>query len=122
MIYLNIRKYLEAFGLFLILIVLSSIIIASLSYFNVISSKLTDIIEIICLILATLISSIYLGKKSSQKGYLEGLKFSIIITLFLLLFNIGFTQSFNLIHIFFYLIIFIIPIIGAIVGINKKRG
>lgn len=121
MIYLNIRKYLESFILFLISILTSSIITTILSYFNIINSKTSNIIEIVLFIVSIIISSIYLGKKSDQKGYLEGLKLGIIIILFLALFNLGFVQNFGIAQIFFYLMAIVVPIVGAIIGINSKK-
>lgn len=62
-----------------------------------------------------------IGRKSSKKGYLEGLKLGGIIILSLLLINLLFIRTFSLSILMYYLIILASSIIGSMIGINIKR-
>lgn len=120
---MNIFKYLKSFGLILLSILLFSILIGTLSYFNILGTKSIKIFEIIAIIIATLIGSTYLGKNSKQKGFLEGIKIGFVMIIFSLICTIlVFKQEFNLIAFFFYVIILISAILGSILGINKKSS
>lgn len=120
---MNIIKYLKSFGLILFSIFLFSILIATLNYFNILGSKSIEIFKIISIIISMLIGSIYLGKNSNQKGFLEGIKMGIIMIIFLFIFNfLAFDQSFDISNIFFYIIILMSSILGSILGINKKSS
>lgn len=102
-----------------ILVVL--LVITFLSIINFTSSKSTSILELISIILCLFVNSFLLGKKTSNKGYLEGLKlgFSISIT-YLLLSILVFNYNLNFKSILFYILIVIISMFGSMIGINKR--
>lgn len=115
-------KYLKAFlitiGIFLLITLISS----TLSYFNIINDTFNNILKIISIIGGTFIGGIYIGLKSENKGYLEGIKIGGIILLFMIsLSYLGFDNNFNIMNIIYYLVLFIISIVGSIIGINKKK-
>ena len=59
---------------------------------------------------------------SNQKGWLEGLKLSLIIIVILMLFNyLGLGNKFAIKNLIYYLILMISAIFGSMVGINKKQ-
>lgn len=119
--------YLKKYGLHLVYtitsIILSLLLITTLNYFNIISSTFYNILKIIILLLNIFISNFILGKKAISKGYLEGLKSSIIIILLLLVFSFLLNLSLHPKIIIYYLIIIGTSILGSMIGINqKKRG
>lgn len=119
-------NYLKKYGIRLAYtlasIFLSILLLTTLYQFDLISEKVFSIVKIIILLICLFINSFLLGKTAENKGYLEGVKFSIIIiTLFILLtfiFNLAFSSR----MILYYLIIFLTIILGSILGINKKRS
>ena len=115
-------KYLKAFIFELILLISFSLITTILYYFNITSNSINNILNILIFIIIFILSGIYIGKHSTKKFYLEGLKIAgINIILFILLtiiFKLGFTYK----NIIYYLIIIIITVFGSILGsLLKKR-
>ena len=62
-----------------------------------------------------------MGKNSPNKGYLYGLRLSLIIIILLLILGIIF-NNLNLSRIIYYLIITFTITFGAMLGINKKTN
>jgi len=114
-------KYIKSLGLFFIIILFLNIIISFFIYFEIINLNLTKIMMIISLIISGLISGIYLGLNSNCKGYLEGIKLSLIILIIFTFFNL-ILRNFNCLTILYYLIIILIISIGSMIGINKKKS
>lgn len=119
-------KYLKNLGIsFLYIlgtILALTFITTLLSYFNILSDKVTSIIKIIIPIISMLIGSFYIGKNSLKKGFLEGLKLGSIFSIFLIIFNyLGLNNSFKVKHLLFYIILIISSILGSMIGINKKK-
>ncbi len=65
------------------------------------------------------LGGIYIGKKTEAKGYINGLKLSIIMVIITFILNILF-NNFKLIKIVYYLLTTICITFGSMVGINKK--
>ena len=117
-------NYLKKIGITLIIILsiilALTLIITILYYFNLIGDKTLCIFEIIIPILSLFYGGLHIGKKSKKKGYMEGLKLGIIISLFLIIFNfLAFSNSFKLKYLLFYTILNISSILGSMIGINK---
>lgn len=114
-------KYLKTIMVFFSLLFITTIINTIFYYFNITSSSANNIIKIIIFIIVFIITGIYIGKNSSKKGWLEGLKISgIIIGIFLLL-SLIFKYNFNIIQILYYLICTLMIVLGSIIGINFKK-
>lgn len=119
-------KYLKKLG-FSFIYILSTLLIITfiitfLNYFNIISDKIISIFNILIPILSLLIGGFYIGEKSNNKGYLEGLKLGSIFSIFLIIFNfLAFNNSFKLKYLLFYLILIISCIFGSMIGINKRK-
>lgn len=113
-------KYLKIFSFTILSMFFLHIIPITLNYFCVISNKIANIFYIVIIFITCLLSGIVIGKKANNKGYLEGLKIGGMISVFFLLLSFIFKSNFTLIKIFFYLLIIVIPMIGSIIGINKK--
>lgn len=120
-------KYLKNLGMSFLYIIIPILIltflITILSYFNIINDKIVSIFKILIPIISVLIGSIYMGKHSKKKGFLEGLKLGIIFSLFLVILNIlVFNNFFKLKYLLFYIIIIITSILGSMIGINRKKS
>lgn len=116
-------KYLKTILYILGSILLLAIIIGSLSYFNIINNSSSNVLEIIAINLSLFIGGVFLGRNSSSKGYLEGIKIGVVALGVLLLLNlVVFNNSFFPVSILFYLLILISPVAGSILGINKKSN
>lgn len=113
------KKYLISYIYLISIIILSTIILSLINYFTNYSSI---IIKIFIPIIATFISSIILGKKTTTKAYLEGLKFTSIYLIIMLITNyLILNNSFNIKSLIFYTLILFTGIIGSMLGINLKR-
>ena len=116
-------KYLKSLLYILISLIISSLIIALFSYFNILVSSAIKYFKLILVILSFMIGGLYIGKKSGSKGYIEGLKVSAISILIILLLNLlGFNYFFSINLLILYIIIIISTTLGSIIGINKKRN
>ena len=115
-------KYLKSLIYIFISIIISSLLITILNYFSIIKSPIISILELLSIIISIFIGSLYLGKKSTSKGYIEGLKIGgIVLIILFMLNNVGFNNKIGLNSFIFYTIILIASIFGSILGINKKK-
>lgn len=98
-----------------------TLIITLLNYVDLFGTKLTNVFKIIIPLFSILIGSILIGKKSINKGWLAGLKFSIIYLFITFLLNyLGFDKEYKLIDLISILLVIITSILGSIIGINRK--
>lgn len=67
------------------------------------------------------VGGIIAGKKTSKKGYLEGLKLGGITAAILFLLNIIFTRHIDLYVVLYYIVIVTSSLIGSMVGINLRH-
>ena len=113
-------KYLKYLLYIIIPIVVGIIIITILNYLGLFNSGIVRVLKIILILVSVFISSCLLGKKSKNKGYLEGLKLGglFIIILFIINIIIG---KFRLPILIYYSIIMITSILGSMIGINLKK-
>ena len=119
-------KYLKNFGFSLLYMILTVLIttgiIATLSYFNLISDKVVSIFKIIIPILGFLIGGFNIGKKSNKKGFIEGLKLGLLFIIIIIVFNyLAFDFSFKFKYLLFYLILIISSTLGSMIGISRKK-
>ena len=114
-------KYLKSFAYILVSIVLLSILIGTLSYFNIIGNGAIKIFELIAIIISMLIGGIYLGKNSNKKGFLEGIKIGLAMIVILFIFGyLAFSKGISISSLIFYAIVLVSSVLGSIFGINKK--
>ncbi len=122
----DILIYIKNLGISIIRTIISIIsftfFITILSYFNILNDKICSIFKILIPVISLFIGGFYMGKKSRNKGYLEGLKFGLIFCLLLIIFNlIVFGFTFEIKYILFYIIIIISSTLGSMIGINKAK-
>lgn len=120
-------KYAKNLGFSLLFIIGSLLILTLLltffNYFNLFSNGLVSTFKIIIPIISLFAGGFFIGKKSSKKGWLEGLKLSLIFTIILILFNLlGLENKLELKNILYYLIIIISCMFGGMLGINKNNS
>lgn len=101
-------------------ILILNLIITILSYFNIFSCNMTIYLKFITGIIAFIIGGYKIGQKSSKKGYLEGIKLSLIGILLMIIISIIF-KGFKYRSIIYYLVLIVSSIIGSMIGINKKN-
>ena len=119
-------KYLKNLGIAFIYIIgfvlVLTFLTTLLSYFNIMSDKVTSIIKIIIPIISVFIGGFYIGKRSLKKGFLEGLKLGCIYSIILIIFNyLALDNSFKFKYLLFYTILIISSILGSMIGINRKK-
>ena len=113
-------KYLINLIKLIIVIIISTLIFGTLSYFNIISDKISSIFIIVLSLVSIFYLSYNMGIKKEKNGYIEGIIFGMIIFIFFLLINIIFRKSITKMKIIYYFIIILISTCGSILGINKK--
>ncbi len=116
---------LKKYGLrmfYTILAILGSLlVINTFYYFNIINENLYKVFKLILITINILISSFILGKQAENKGYLEGIKLSLLIIPIMIILTLIFNQPFKIKIFIYYLIIFITAVLGSMIGINKKK-
>ena len=102
-------------------ILILTLLITILNYFNLFSEGLVNVFKIIIPIISLFVGGFLMGKSSNEKGWIEGLKFSLIFIILLILFNLmGLGSSLEFKNLLYYVIIIISSIFGGILGINKN--
>lgn len=118
----ELKKIGIALGISLATLLLTTLFISTLYYFNILGNKVFTVIELIVPLLSFLIGGIIVGRNSKSKGWLEGLKLGLILSiLFLLISFLGFEIKFEIGNIIYYLIIVIITTFGSMIGINYQK-
>lgn len=116
--------YLKKYGLRFIYtlgeILIAMLFITLFYYYNLIPDYVFKFLKLFVVLITIFINSFILGKSSEKKGYLEGLKFGLIIITFILIPTIVMLK-FQIKLLIFYLIILSTTTLGGTVGINKKR-
>ena len=104
MIYLKYLKSIGFYTLFLILI----IFICSLLNLIGVNSTITNLILFIFNVVLFLIYGFKTGNKSKEKGYLEGIKISLLLLIILFIINIITTRNIFSISTFIYYLILLL--------------
>ncbi len=117
----NIKNYLIAIGYFLLVVAVFAIILTIFNYYDIVTNKLFKVIKVLIPSLALFIGGYKVGNNANKKGYIEGIKLSLIVIILLFMFSyLGFNASFNISLILYYIILIISSMLGAMIGINKK--
>ena len=115
----NIKKYGVSFLIFISIILVFTFFLSIFYYFGVLSYKTISIIKMIILLLSFFGGGFFMSVSDTKKGWLEGFKFAIMVSIFLLLFQLlGIDKSFHIKDMIFYIILFITSIFGGMVGIH----
>ena len=115
-------NYLKNIAYTFIILIVSTIIITILNYFGILNGNILKLILNIIIILSLFIGGYLTGTKSSKKGYLEGIKFGIVIIALILLLNLLiFKNKFSLISFLYYPSLLITSTLGSMLGIQKRK-
>lgn len=119
-------NYLKNLGISLLyiigIIVFGTFLISLLNYINFLGGKILSIFKILIPIIALFIGGFLIGKKSCKKGWLEGLKLSLIFLIILVIFNyLALNNGFEAKNLIYYLILIISTCFGSMIGINRKK-
>lgn len=90
-----------------------------LEYIGWIGNNTFKVMSILICTLGFMISGVVFGKRSSKRGWLEGVKLSFIEILILILINLSINTT-NIKNVIIYSIIFIATTLGSIIGVNKN--
>ena len=113
-------KYIKRLSYSIIFVLIGVFILTIFNYYNITSDRTFSFLELITLLVVILIQSFYLGKKANNKGYLEGIKFGLIIIFSFLLYTLN-NSSFHIFLLLYYFMILAVSILGSIIGINVKK-
>lgn len=114
------RKVFKPIVLTITFIVIAVFITTLLNYFNILNYKLTIYLKFITSIISFFIGGLMIGYKSKKKGWLEGIKFSLIIISFMIIITL-LLNEFEYKSLIFYNILLISSIIGSMFGITKNK-
>jgi len=116
------KKLGKSFLYMISILMISTIFITILNYFNIFGSKLVTTFKIIIILISMFVGGFIIGKNSQQKGWLEGLKLGIIVIILLFLVNLVILkQDWNGKNLIYYLILISSCIFGSMIGISKKN-
>lgn len=108
-------------GIMTLSLLLFTLLITTMNYFNMIGKKGVTILEIISPIITLFIGGLLIGKSSKKKGWLEGLKLALIFISIIILFNyLGLRNHLELKNLIYYLILTMTCMFGGMIGISKK--
>ena len=120
---LYLKKLGKSLGISIGILLILTFIITLLNYINLINIKIVNTFSYITPFISFFIGGLLLGKTSINKGWLEGIKFGLVIIVLSFIFNyLAFDQGFNISNIILYTITIISSIIGSMIGINLKNS
>lgn len=119
---MDVLKYLKVLIYIIVPVLLLSILLSVLYYYNLISTSSINYLKLFTVIFSMLIGGIYIGKNTTKKGWLEGLKvgFEIIIILFIISY-LAFDTGITVKNIIYYFILLSSSTFGSMIGINKIK-
>ena len=117
----TIKNFVKSVLIIIVLLIILSLVINILYYFDIINNNVVKYIKMFLLILTFFIGGLYIGKNSIAKGYINGLKLSLIMVLLFFIIGLIFNNlSFS--RIIYYLITITCITFGAMIGISKKES
>lgn len=93
-----------------------------LNYFNLVTGTFYHILKFLVPILSFLIGGFSMGRGAKEKGWLEGIKLSLLMILFFMLFTyLGIGEKIGIQNFIYYFILMTMTMLGSMFGINHKR-
>lgn len=118
---MNYKNFLKGILLFISITVILSLINTTLYYNNILGTKIVQVLEIVTLLISTFISGFYIGIKSQNKAYINGIILGLIFILISLSITLFTKQELNLLSIITYLLLITVATTSSIIGINNKK-
>lgn len=113
--------YLKSMAYSLGVILIGTIIITIFNYFNILTGTLLKVISLFIPIIGIFIGSYKIGKVSSKKGYIEGLKYGLIWVILILIINL-ILKTFTVSSIIYLAVLILISMVAGVLGINRKSN
>ena len=117
----NLKKYLSRLFYTFLYLLGAMLFITTLYYFNLMNESVYKVFKIIILIISMFVSGFILGRKAKSKGYLEGIKFSLMMILIFLVSTVLLGEPLKLTIIIYYLIILMSTTFGSMLGMSLKK-
>lgn len=117
------NKILNYGRLILIFIILELFVTFIMSFLNLlgVNSGITTILLLLLNVIIFFVLNFINAHKEKQKGYLQGIILGILFLLFMFLIKIIlFHSGFKISTVIYYIILFIVSILGGMFGVNKK--
>lgn len=102
------------------ILVISTIIITVLNYFNIVSGILLNILYFIIPLISVSVGSFILGKSTNVKGITSGLIYGVIWVIIFLIINV-FIKGLNITSIIYFIVMILLSVIMGILGKNRKK-
>ena len=116
------KNYLKSFLLCISSILLLTLLFTTFNYFNWMSTPTMNLIKMFIPIFSLVLGGIYLGSKALKRGWMEGLKLSLLILFFFILLHLlWLKEGFELKNLLYGIILCISTMVGSMIGINVKR-
>ena len=115
----SLKKIIKSILISLITFFTLTIITTTFNYFNIFNYKIINIFKLLIPLISLFIGGYNIGKKSEKKGWLEGIKYSLITSLFFLLITLM-LNKFKLDYLLYLALIIASGTLGSVIGINKK--
>ena len=115
------KAFIKSILIIIIGLFISSIIINILYYFDIVNNNIVKYLKMFLSIIIFFISGLYIGRNSTSKGYINGLKLSLITTGLFLILGLIF-NNITVSRIVFYLIMSTCITFGAMIGISKVEN
>lgn len=115
------KFYIKAIAYIFFYLIIFILLLTLLHYFNIINESLLEIGKLIAVFISLFIGGFKVGKRETKKGWLAGIKLSLIIIIIFLLLSLSFSFKISLRTLVYYLIIITSSMMGSIIGINKKK-
>lgn len=116
------KKYGLRLAYTMISILFSLLVVTVLYYFDFINGTVYKVLKIIIVLLNIFISSFILGKKASNKGFLEGIKLALIVIPIFIVLALLTKEALKIRVILYYFILLATSTFGGMVGISRNNG
>ncbi len=119
---MNYLKYFKALGYIFVPMLVLNLIISIFHYFNLMNGNMIDYIKLFIIAISMIIGGIYIGGKTTKKGWLEGLKIGlIVIFMFFVVGYLAFDKSVGIKSLIYFLILLASSTLGSMIGISKRK-
>ncbi len=92
------------------------------NYINLFGNTFINVLKVIIPIISLFVGGFVIGKRTGKKGWLEGIKLSLIFLAFLTIFNyLALDFSMSPKTLIYYIILVIATTFGSMIGVNKFK-
>ncbi len=102
-------------------VIVVTLVLSLLSYFNILSDKIYKYMELLFMVLILYFNGIRLGNTSNKYSFLEGIKIGGVAVITFILLNMIFEHEFNINLLIYYLIIFLLSVLGSMKRSSQNK-